>query len=161
MNAGGIRINIDAGNITLQQALDCFPFGNAYVQLNVTGAQLWDAFESVVSKVNVNNGLTVTSFAQVSKSMQFTYNPSNPNGSKLITLSIAGQPVVLSQTYLIATTDYVARGGDNFWPAHSNFAILETLDVVFGDYVKAQSPINYQLDGRIATTNETTPQKGN
>ncbi|KAF5349541.1 hypothetical protein D9756_008780 [Leucocoprinus leucothites] len=161
MNAGGIRINIDAGNITLQQALDCFPFGNAYVQLNLTGAELWDTFEGIVSKVNLNNGLPVPKFVQVSKNIRFTYNPSNPTKSKLITLSIAGQPVVLSQTYLIATTDYVARGGDNFWPARNDFTILETVDVVFADYVKAHSPINYQLDGRIATTNDTAPQKGN
>lgn len=160
MNAGGIRIQIDAGNITLQDALDCFPFGNAYVELEFTGAQLWDVFESVVSKVSVNNGLAVTSFAQVSKNIRFTFNPSNPNGSKLITLAIAGQPVVLSQTYRIATVDFLAQGGDNLWPARSDFAILETVDQVWSQYVQAHSPLNYQIDGRISTTTETVPQKG-
>jgi len=159
MNAGGIRIDIGAGNITQQQVLDCFPFGNAYVQLNMTGTQLWNAFESIVSKVNTENGLPVEKFVQVSKNIRFLYNPSNPTGSRLITLSIAGQPVVLSQTYLIATTDYVAGGGDNFWPVRTDFTILETIDAVFGDYVMTQSPLDYKLDGRIATTNETTSRK--
>jgi 5'-nucleotidase len=161
MNSGGIRIPIDAGNITEQQALDCFPFGNAYVQLQFTGEQLWNAFESIVSGVSVDNGGPVAHFVQVSKDIRLTYNPSNPSGSKLITLTIAEQPVVSSQSYLISTVDYLARGGDNFWPARSDseFTILETVDTVFAEFVQANSPLNYQLDGRIAMTDETNPQK--
>jgi 2',3'-cyclic-nucleotide 2'-phosphodiesterase (5'-nucleotidase family) len=161
MNAGGIRIQIDAGNITLQDALDCFPFGNAYTEVEFTGSQLWDAFESVVSKVSVNNGQAVTSFAQVSKSIRLTHNPSNEIGSRLITLEIAGQPVDLSQTYRIATVDFLAGGGDNLWPARSDFAALDTVDEIWSDYVRQQSPIDYQLDGRISVTSEITPRKGN
>ncbi|KAF9446090.1 Metallo-dependent phosphatase [Macrolepiota fuliginosa MF-IS2] len=161
MNAGGIRIQIDAGNVTQQQVLDCFPFGNSFVQLDFTGAQLWDVFESTISRVSVNNGRVVTSSAQVSKNIRLTYNPSNPNGSKLITLAIAGQPVVLSQTYRIATVDFLAQGGDNLWPARSDFTILETVDQVWVRYIEEHTPLNYQLEGRISVTNETTPQKGN
>lgn len=160
MNAGGIRSQIDAGNITQQQALECFPFGNSIVELDFTGAQLWDAFESIVSKVSVNNGLAVTSFVQVSRSVRFTYNPSNPNGSKLITLTIDGQPVALSQAYRIATIDFLAQGGDNFWPARSGFATLDSLDQVWSRYVQEHSPLNYQLEGRISVTTEMVPQKG-
>jgi len=161
MNAGGIRIDIAAGNITQQQAMDCFPFGNAYVQLNMTGTQVWNALEGIVSKINLENGQPVKKFVQVSKNIRFTYNPSNPAGSRLITLSVTNQPIVFSREYLIATTDFVAGGGDNFWPARTDFTILETIDMVFSAYIKAQSPLDYQLDNRIAITNETIPQKGN
>jgi 5'-nucleotidase len=161
MNAGGIRIRIDAGNITLQDVLDCFPFGNGYVELDFTGAQLWDVFEGVVSRVSANNGQPVTSFAQVSKNIRLTYNPLNSIGSKLITLTIAGQPVVFSQIYRIATIDFLAHGGDNLWPPRSDFAVLGTLDEIWSQYVRERSPIDYQLDGRISITAEKTPRKGN
>ena len=160
INAGGMRSEIDAGNVTLQQAIECFPFGNALVELDFTGADLWDAFEGIVSKENVKNKQIVTSFVQVSRSIRFTYNPSNPVGSRLITLSIGGQPIDLTKTYKITTLDYLASGGDNFWPAQTNFVILDPIDVVWAKYVTARSPVNYDLQGRIGTTSDTAPQKG-
>lgn len=160
MNAGGIRIQIESGNITQQQVLECFPFGNSVIQLDFTGAQLWDTFESVVSKVSVTNGRAVTSFVQVSRNIRFTYNPSNPNGNKLITLSIANRPVLPSETYRITTIDFLGQGGDNFWPVRNDFTTLETIDQVWTHYVQDHSPLSYQSDGRISTTVETVPQKG-
>ncbi|CAA7261017.1 unnamed protein product [Cyclocybe aegerita] len=160
INAGGIRAEIDAGNISLQQALECFPFGNSLTEVTFTGAQLWDIFEGIVSKQSLANGLTVTSFVQVSRSIRFTYNPANPIGSRLITFTIKDAPVDLAKTYTISTLDYLATGGDNFWPARSDFVTLDTMDEVWANYVRAKSPISYTLDGRISTTTETVPQKG-
>ncbi|KAH9483489.1 5'-nucleotidase [Psilocybe cubensis] len=160
INAGGIRAEIDAGNITLQQALECFPFGNSIAELDFTGAQLWDIFEGIVSKKNLVTDAPVTSFVQISRSIRFTYNPANPVGSRLITLSIKGQPIVLTKTYRISTLDYLATGGDNFWAARTDFVSLDTMDEVWADYVRAVTPISYKVDGRIATTTETVPQKG-
>lgn len=160
INAGGIRSEIDAGNVTLQQALECFPFGNSIVELDFTGAELWNIFEGIVSKVNQVNGATVTSFVQVSRSIRFTYNPANPVSSRLITLKIKGEPIDLAKTYRISTLDYLATGGDSFWLARTDFVTLDTMDQVWARYVTAVSPINYELDGRIATTTETVPQKG-
>lgn len=160
INAGGMRTEIDAGNITLQQAMECFPFGNALVELDFTGEDLWDAFEGIVSKENVKNKQIVTSFVQVSRSIRFAYNPRNRVGSRLITLSIGGQPIDLTKTYKITTLDYLASGGDNFWPARTNFVTLDTIDVVWAKYVTARSPVNYDLQGRIGTTNDSVPQKG-
>ncbi|KAF9032947.1 Metallo-dependent phosphatase [Panaeolus papilionaceus] len=160
INAGGIRSEIDAGNITLQQALECFPFGNAIAELDFTGEQLWTIFEGIVSKVNQVNHLTVTSFVQVSRSIRFTYNPANPVGSRLITFNIKGEPIDLAKTYRMSTLDYLAGGGDNFWPQRSDYVSLDTMDEVWANYVKAKSPISYTVDGRIAITSETVPKKG-
>ncbi|KAF9559497.1 5'-nucleotidase, partial [Agrocybe pediades] len=150
INAGGIRAEIDAGNITLQQALECFPFGNAIAELDFTGAQLWDIFEGIVSRKNLANNLEVTSFVQVSRSIRLTYNPTNPLGSRLITLKIKGEPIDLGKTYRISTLDYLATGGDNFWAPRLDFASLDTMDEVWADYVRKVTPISYQLDGRIS-----------
>ncbi|KAF8253789.1 Metallo-dependent phosphatase, partial [Wilcoxina mikolae CBS 423.85] len=137
INAGGIRAEIDGpANITLQQALECFPFGNSVVELDFAGEQLWDIFEGIVSDVNQKNSLAVTSFVQVSRSIRFTYNPKNPVGSKLITLNIKGQPIDLTKTYTVSTLDFLATGGDNFWTARNDFASLETMDQVWANYVR-------------------------
>ncbi|KAF8993949.1 Metallo-dependent phosphatase-like protein [Cyathus striatus] len=150
INSGGIRSEIDAGDITLQQALECFPFGNSIVELTFTGSQLWDIFEGIVSKTNVANGISVTSFVQVSRSIKFTYNPDNASDA----------PIDLQKSYIISTLDFLATGGDNFWVARSDFVTLDTMDEVWADYVRKVTPISYQLDGRISITSETAPQKG-
>lgn len=160
INTGGMRSAIDAGNVTLQNVLDCFPFGNALVELKFTGADLWDIFEGIVSKVNTKNGRAVASFVQVSRSIRFTYNPSNPVGSRLITLFVKGQPVNITKTYNITTLDYIAAGGENFFPGLSNYDILDPIDVVWTKYVKDKSPVNYSLHGRITTTTEVVPKRG-
>lgn len=160
MNAGGMRKEVEAGDVTLQDALEVFPFGNSVTQLDFTGKQLWDAFEGIVSKKSVENGQTVTSFVQVSRSIKFTYNPNSPVGSRLVTLSIKGEPVDMAKSYRITTIDYLATGGDNFWPAKSEFSTLDTIDTVWGNYLKAKSPINYNTDGRISTT-DTAPVASN
>ncbi|KAI5859001.1 5'-nucleotidase [Tricharina praecox] len=160
INAGGIRAEIDAGKITLQQALECFPFGNSIVELDFTGEQLWTIFEGIASRLNQENGLAVTSMVQVSRSIRLTYNPTNPVGSRLITLKIKAQPIDLTKTYTISTLDFLATGGDNFWAPRTDFVTLDTMDEVWADYVREVTPISYVLDGRIATTTETVPQKG-
>ncbi|KAG8897127.1 hypothetical protein FRC00_004788 [Tulasnella sp. 408] len=114
INAGGIRTSIDAGQITKGVILQCFPFMNAVVDLKLTGKQLWDIFEGIVSQRN-SAGETVTSFVQVSKGIQFTYDPSKPQGARLVSLNVGqAEPVPaidLTNEYTIATVDYIATGG--------------------------------------------------
>lgn len=115
VNAGGVRATIDVGSITRGEVLTAFPFGNAVVELNFTGKELWDTFESIIIGVSVFNKKAVTSFVQVSKGIKITYNPRNSDGSKLISLELKGAPVDLTKVYTIVTSDFVAGGGDNFW----------------------------------------------
>ena len=45
MNSGGVRGDIDAGEITWKEAFTVQPFGNDLVTMNVTGAQIKELFE--------------------------------------------------------------------------------------------------------------------
>jgi len=152
-NSGGYRASIDAGDITLGQVLTTMPFGNAVVDLTFTGGDLWKSFESIVSKVSQFNGQIVTSFVQVSKNIKFKYNPTAAVGSRLVELSINDKPLSASDatTYKIATWDFLANGGDNFWPKQSDFVSLDTQDEVFVAYLKQSGPLTGQLDGRTST----------
>lgn len=47
MNARGIRASLDAGDVTRGDLLVMFPFGNAVVDVELTGKQLWDVFEGI------------------------------------------------------------------------------------------------------------------
>lgn len=113
---------------------------------------------------------------QVSKEFKIQYNPSLANGSRLISLDVAGAPVNRTREYTLATVDYLAgvslrptslrlragtdgrsQGGDNYMPevAATEFVVLDTLDEVLLRYINKTSPVNAALDGRIAITNAT------
>lgn len=51
-NSGGIRATIPAPNITQGVLVTAFPFQNGIVDLELTGAELWDIFEGIASGVN-------------------------------------------------------------------------------------------------------------
>lgn len=67
-------------------------------------ATLWQIFEGIVSDVNAA-GQAVTSFAQVSRGCDSSYNPNNPAGTRLIPLNVSDADVNVEQTYNIVTLE--------------------------------------------------------
>jgi len=158
-NAGGIRASIDAPEVTRGEILTAFPFGNQLVDVSFTGRELWGIFEGIVSDVN-SVGRAVTSFVQVSAGCAFTYNPNNAVGSRLISLNIGGADIDFERTYTVVTLDFIATGGDSFFPNAPSQApaTLGSQGDVFEAWVVANTPLTVQLTNRIAITEETTPQ---
>lgn len=158
INAGGIRATIDIGPITRGEVLTSFPFGNAIVEISMTGDELWKSLEGSFSKINVYNNKVVTSSIQVSKGIRIVYNPANNNGSKITSIMIGADtlaPLDRTKTYNIVTLDFLAGGGDNIFQVKTAPTILDTQDEVLTRYVVAQSPVNIALDGRITASNAT------
>lgn len=149
INAGGIRATIDEGSITRGEVLTSFPFGNAIVELTLTGEEVWTVLEGIVTGVNQNNGEEVTSFFQISTGIQVEYNPDNNNGSKLVSVTVGGEPIDNSTEYNIVTLDYLAGGGDNFFTPTTDFISLDTQETVLIAYIQQESPVDIELDGRI------------
>ena len=150
INAGGIRATIDEGDITRGEILTAFPFGNAIVELTFTGEDLWKMLEGCVSAVNQFTGDEVGSFFQVSKDIRIEYNPNNEPGSQLVRVTIGGEPLSDSAEYNVVTINFLASGGDNIFVPQENFISLATQDEALIEYVQENSPIDIELDGRIA-----------
>ncbi|KAH4069959.1 hypothetical protein HBI49_131460 [Parastagonospora nodorum] len=164
INAGGVRATIDEGDITRGEVLTSFPFGNAIVQIALTGKQIWEALEGIVTGVSVTNGKPVTSFFQVSKGIKVEYNPKASNGTRLVSVTISDKSLVNTTTYQVVTLDFIAGGGDNFFNPITDFISLDTQDEVLTDYIKSQSPVKISLDKRIEAVDRqrpSTPGGGN
>lgn len=152
-NSGGIRASIDEGPITRGEVLTAFPFGNAVVEVTLTGERLWNTLEGIVSKTNLDNGRPVTSFLQVSRGVVIEYNPTATNSSKLVSVTIGDKPLDRGTDYRVVTVDFIASGGDNFFsPSFKDFVTLDTLDEVLVGYIEARSPVEVKLEGRIKTS---------
>ena len=156
INSGGIRAAIDEGVITRGEVLTAFPFGNAIVEIAISGDEVWKTLEGVYTKVNQYNKKAVTSNVQVSSGITIEWNPTAANGSRLLEVTIGGAPLDKTKTYNVVTLDFLAGGGDNIFQKKTEFSTLDTQDEVLTQYIVSQSPVDIKLDGRIKEVNGTT-----
>jgi 2',3'-cyclic-nucleotide 2'-phosphodiesterase (5'-nucleotidase family) len=153
INGGGVRATIDIGPITRGEVLTSFPFGNAIVEVAYDGATLWKILEMLVSRVNQFTQAAVGSYLQLSQNIRVEYNPDAAVGSRLVAVTIAGQPLDQTKQYNMVTIDFLTGGGDNFLEK-TDGASLDLMDEVLVSYIQSHSPIPayYNVTGRILVT---------
>ena len=123
VNGGGIRVSIDAGDITLNDILMVHPFGNALCVVEATGKQILDALEMGVSAIPEESG----SFQHVAgMTLEIhTYIPSSvttdENGMftgvtgeyRVKNVMIGSEPLDLEKTYVLASHNYLLKNSGN------------------------------------------------
>ena len=124
-NGGGIRADIEEGNITYEEIINVHPFGNEICMIETTGQDILDALEIGACEYPIENG----GFLQVS-GLSYTIDPSIPSsvvfnergqfvkvdGKYRVTEVIVGnEPLVLNKTYTLASHNYMIKnGGDGY-----------------------------------------------
>ena len=123
MNSGGVRSpGFTAAtyphDVTYGEAFTVQPFGNSLVTLTITGQQLRDLLEQQFLGCL---GQTVTRILQVSTGFEYSYQPANACGSRIVNASLNGTPLVSngvvllpSQTYRVTVNNFMATGGDGY-----------------------------------------------
>lgn len=112
MNSGGIRGDkayTKGTTITLRDIATEIPFRSHIAVLSVTGKQVKQALENSVSTAEDTEGR----FLQVS-GLSFTYSINKPIGERVQSVYINGKLLDPVQKYSVATTDYLAKGGDGY-----------------------------------------------
>ena len=125
VNGGGIRVNIEAGDITLNDILKVHPFGNAMCVIEVTGQQILDALEWGARAVPGENG----GFLQVSglsyEIHTYIENPCKQDENSMFTgiegerrvqnVLVDGKPIDPNATYTLASHNYMLLNqGDGY-----------------------------------------------
>lgn len=142
-NAGGLRADIDAGPITLEEIYGVLPFNNTLVLMDLTGAQLRQALEEgAASKYGV---------VQVS-GLRWAFDPALPFGSRVTSVTRSdGTPIEPTATYRIATNNFMASGGDRFTTLTQGSNVVDTgvnlVDTVVG-LLERSSQVDPQVEGR-------------
>ncbi|HLO77039.1 MAG TPA: 5'-nucleotidase C-terminal domain-containing protein [Magnetospirillum sp.] len=152
INGGGLRGNraYDAGSVlTRADLLREMPFGNTVMMLDLSGADLLAALEHGVSKAPALSGR----FPQVS-GLAFAYAPKAAAGRRVSAVTVAGKPLNPAGRYRVATTDYLADGGDGYaMLKHGRVLIDRNAAPLFATVVmeqaERQGTIAAKMDGRI------------
>ena len=127
VNGGGIRVQLNAGDLTLNDILKVHPFGNALTVIEVTGQQVLDALEWSVHSLPGEFG----GFDQVA-GLTFEYDatiesPAIEDENKMFVgvddtkerrvrnVLVGGEPLDPEKTYKLASTDYqLLNNGDGY-----------------------------------------------
>ncbi|KAL2801831.1 Metallo-dependent phosphatase-like protein [Aspergillus granulosus] len=149
INAGGVRAEINKGEITRGEVLTAFPFGNAIVELEFSGEDLRKILEGAVSYVNQFNDQEISSWFQVSRGVRIEFNPDNEAGSRLVNVAINGETIDDDRDYRVVTLDFLAGGGDNLFVVTNDFITLDTQDEVLTQYIVAHTPLSPELEERV------------
>jgi len=149
MNPGGIRNDLDAGDITWGELFSIQPFGNSLVRMSLTGAQVVQVLEQ---QFPGGFGQTVQRIMKIS-GFSYTWDPSKPAGSKVVQVRLpGGAPIDPAGVYSITCNNFMAGGGDGFTTFVSGTMQVGgpiDLDALI-EYVEDHTPVTAALDGRIA-----------
>jgi 2',3'-cyclic-nucleotide 2'-phosphodiesterase (5'-nucleotidase family) len=107
-NSGGLRTNIDAGDITFGEVFEVMPFDNTLVVVELDG----NAVRQVLEEGSTGeHGLVEVS------GLKFTFNYDLPAGSRIVGDVIdlsTGLPLDPGTIYYVAVNDFMAAGGDEY-----------------------------------------------
>lgn len=169
-NGGGIRADIDAGDITLGDVLTVLPFGNLTATFDLTGADVIAALENGVSSITVDNGQVVRNgaagrFPQVS-GLRYSFDPTKDVGSRIVSVEVLGEngqysPIDPAATYSVASNDFMRRGGDGYTVFADNatnvYDFGKPLDEVFADYLTNMKSVDPITEGRVILVGAEMP----
>ncbi len=136
INIGGIRTTIGKGDILLKNVFEVMPFENEVIIVKMTGKDLQGLFDY---------------YAKNQKNNPVSHLYIETNKGILSKTLINGKPVDPSQDYYIATSDYLALGGDNmkFFANGESISTGIKLRDLFIDYFKKNQQINPQEEIRL------------
>lgn len=146
-NGGGIRASINAGPITIGDIYTVLPFDNTLVKVEMTGQDLLAALEHSVRLYPEQNG----GFLQVS-GIEFVFDPSREPGTRVMDVMIGGQALDLDKTYMVATNDFIAAGGDGYTMFQQARVLVETGEMLrdaVASYFIEEGAIAPEVEGRI------------
>lgn len=155
-NGGGIRADINEGEVTVGEVLTVLPFGNTISTLKLSGADIVTSLEGGVSRVGGKSGSG--RFPQVS-GMRYKYDVNKEAGSRIVSVEIMNaeggfDAIDVAKMYTVATNNFMRTGGDGYTLFNDNavdpYDYGRPLEEALIDYMVANNPVIVELEGRIS-----------
>jgi 5'-nucleotidase len=152
MNAGGIRRDINAGDITYGEAFEVQPFANVLTTMDMTGQQILDVLQQQftgsplgIGILQISDGLTYT------RTAGGTESPPTQLNDVLSDVRLDGVPINPAATYRVTVNNFLAGGGDNYtvFAQGTNRYVGEIDLEAFRRYLETFTPTNPGPQNRI------------
>ena len=155
-NGGGIRASIKAGNITMNDMITVFPYGNTIMVKEIKGSDVKAALEHGVNEYpNEKGGFPHTA------GITFTLNAYKEVGNRISDIKVNGEPIDLNKTYTVVTNDFMAAGGDGYdmFKAYPIKAEYNTLMDTLLDYVEKLGTVEGKFETRMTVVTEAPSEE--
>jgi 5'-nucleotidase len=135
------------GDIAFAQANAVLPFNNTTTLVTLTGAQFIELLnQQWQPAVGADGKPPSRAYLQLglSDNVSYTYDPAQPAGSRITSVTVDGAPLQRDAEYRIGTLSFLADGGDNFTAFQDSTDRLDTGNVDYQawiDYLSAETPV--------------------
>lgn len=144
MNVGGLRSDLDKGEVTLGTMYRVFPFENTLTILEIKGKYLEKLFKSIAGKkLEALSGVNIILTTIKDK-------------TEAIDIKVGGEPIDPERTYYVSTIDYLAEGNDGLTALTNAHKVTNTgmlLRDIMIQYVqeltKSGKKVESKLDNRV------------
>lgn len=133
------------GTVSFSQANAVLPFNNTLAMVSLTGEQFTTLLEQQWQR-NADGTVPQRPYLQLglSDNVSYTYDPALPEGSRITSVTIDGEPLDPQASYRVGTFSFLATGGDNFRVFTEGTGYVDTglLDYeAWMDYIADGSPL--------------------
>ncbi|MBQ9616196.1 MAG: 5'-nucleotidase C-terminal domain-containing protein, partial [Selenomonadaceae bacterium] len=146
INSGGLRADLPQGEVTREDVLSIFPFGNIVEKIEVRGSVIEAMLEHSVRYLPAAFG----GFLDVS-GLTFDLDANAKPGSRVSNVLVQGRPLSPEATYTLALNDFEAAGGDGYemLKGAKELGQYGTLEDIFSQYLQEHGVEGIAL-GRIS-----------
>jgi len=150
MNPGGIRADLEAGEVTWGDLFTIQPFGNDLVSMDLSGAQI----DLLLEQQWLNQ--TVPRILKPS-GLSYIWDAARPVGDRVSEIrDAAGNPLDPAAIYRVTVNSFIAAGGDNFavLSQGTNRVVGPVdLDALVRHVESLPQPFDVRIEGRIRRVN--------
>lgn len=145
-NAGGVRVDVAAGDISVETAYTLLPFANTLVEIDMSGLQIIQTLEDALDFALSEDGSTGA--YPYASGLRWRADASQPKGSRFSSVEVKlkgdadWSPIDQGRTYKVVTNSFIAGGRDGYLTL-GDISDDNKVDT-FLDY--AQSFVDYVLD---------------
>jgi len=143
-NPGGIRADINKGNITWGDIYTVQPFNNELVRMTMTGKQIRDLLNKQWGEK--------TQMLQIS-GFSYTWDLNKPIGKRIVSIKLSdGRELEPNKTYTVTANSFLSNGGDGF------ISLAQTkktqkgpaeIDALVQSISSMPKPFTYSIQNRI------------
>jgi 2',3'-cyclic-nucleotide 2'-phosphodiesterase (5'-nucleotidase family) len=157
-NSGGLRAEIDAGEITFGEVFTALPFDNTLVVVELTGDEVIAALEEGIQG---DHGVIQVSGLQFSFDYGTAAEFDSVITSDVIDLS-TGLPLDPATTYYVAVNDFMAAGGDGYVtlganPQTNTYVLVRDIVVTWVQTYSPFTPPDPAVEQRMTITGTPPP----
>lgn len=149
LNPGGIRADLDAGDVTWGELYTIQPFNNTLVRMTLTGEQI----RRLLNQQWQENAVRML---QVS-GLRYTWDAARPVGDRVVDIFRAdGTPLDPQGLYTVTVNSFLAEGGDGFTVLRDGTDRVygpEDIEALVAYIERLPQPFSAAIEGRIQRVN--------